>query len=897
MPDPKILNRQDAIVKITSTAICGSDLHLLSCVPTMEPGDILGHEFMGEVVEVGRKGDQPQGRRPRRGALPHRLRQLLPCQKDLFSVCENSNPKCGWPRSCGAIAGGPLRLLAHAGGYAGGQAEYARVPFADVGPLKVPGGLTDDQVLFLSDILPTGYMGAEMCDIKPGHVIAVWGSGPVGQFAIVSACLLGAERISPSTASATASDGPRARRRPDTQLRGSGRAGGAGGDDRRARPRRLHRRCGRGGPRTGPSYAYDRMKQARIEPDRPLALREAILACRNGGADSVIRSMAASRQLPWARDEPVPDAEGRPDPRAPLLRPLLERIQHGHIRPHLYHHPQAVAGGVAPRATISSSISRTSHRRSCSKPNDGVSAMSFPIATNTRRLHCRPAPTAQGSPPMAMGCRPTRYPLPCLAAPCWWRGLRRGSGDGLVLALAGGDLLCKGVTGRHLHEALAFRPGDGAQLQGTASTPTVPEVERTLTIGAPADELYRLWRQPETPNRVMGHVGEVTVRSEDEAHWVVHGPLGQTWEWDTRIVEEQPGERVRWESLPGAAFPNEGEVTFRPAPGDWGTEVTLSCESGSAGWAGRCRRAPACRTRTGPDGREGPAPVQEPGRDGRGPDARPPTGRPGDGRTSEEVCMRAICWNGVNDLRVETVPDPEIVNPQDAILKVRLSTTCGSDLHFIDGYIPTMQRGRRDRPRVHGRDRRGSARRSSSVSGATGSSSPRSSPAASCWYCEHDLYSLCDNTNPKPDLQEPLLGYPTAGIYGYTHAFGGYAGFARAVHARAVRRQRLLPRPRGRPDEQALFLSDAAPTGFMGADFCAIEPGDTVAVWGCGGVGLMAQQSAFLLGAGAGDRHRPLPRAAAHGARARRLGDDRLHRRRPSSTTLKEMTGGRGPDA
>ncbi len=173
------------------------------------------------------------------------------------------------------------------------------------------------------------------------------------------------------------------------------------------------------------------------------------------------------------------------------------------------------------------------------------------------------------------GMQTDSLPIALLGGALLVAGLRRGSGDGLVLALAGGDLLCKGVTGRHLHEALAFRPGDGAQLQGTASTPTVPEVERTLTIGAPADELYRLWRQPETPNRVMGHVGEVTVRSEDEAHWVVHGPLGQTWEWDTRIVEEQPGERVRWESLPGAAFPNEGEVSFRPGPADWGTETTL----------------------------------------------------------------------------------------------------------------------------------------------------------------------------------------------------------------------------------------------------------------------------------------------------------------------------------
>jgi threonine dehydrogenase-like Zn-dependent dehydrogenase len=197
VPDPKILNQKDAIIKITSTAICGSDLHLYNgFVPSMESGDILGHEFMGEVVEVGR--DVKNLQKGDRVVVPFPIAcgSCFSCQHGLFSVCENTNPNAWmaeklWGHSpCGIF--GYSHLL---GGYAGGQAEYARVPFADVGPIKIPEGLADDQVLFLSDIFPTGYMGADMCNIQPGDTIAVWGCGPVGQFAMKSAFLLGAERV------------------------------------------------------------------------------------------------------------------------------------------------------------------------------------------------------------------------------------------------------------------------------------------------------------------------------------------------------------------------------------------------------------------------------------------------------------------------------------------------------------------------------------------------------------------------------------------------------------------------------------------------------------------------------------------------------------------------------
>src|ERR671916_153405 len=197
VPDPKILNDRDAIVKISSTAICGSDLHLYDgYVPTMKRGDILGHEFMGEIVETGRGVSNLKAGDRVVVPFPIACGNCWSCRHELYSVCENSNPNAGIAEKMfGHSTAGIFGYSHITGGYAGGQAEYARGPFADVGPIKIENGLTDEQVLFLSDIFPTGYMGAEMCDIKPGDVIAVWGCGPVGQFAIASAFLLGAERV------------------------------------------------------------------------------------------------------------------------------------------------------------------------------------------------------------------------------------------------------------------------------------------------------------------------------------------------------------------------------------------------------------------------------------------------------------------------------------------------------------------------------------------------------------------------------------------------------------------------------------------------------------------------------------------------------------------------------
>jgi len=197
VPDPKIINPRDAIVKVTSTAICGSDLHLYNgYIPTMESGDILGHEFMGEIVELGSEvhnldiGD--------RVVVPFTIScgKCFFCERELWSLCDNSNPNASMAEKIFGFSGSGLFGFSHLfGGYAGGQAEFVRVPFADTGAFKIPSGLFDEQVLFLSDILPTAYMAVENCNIRRGDTVAVWGCGPVGLLALQCARMLGAERV------------------------------------------------------------------------------------------------------------------------------------------------------------------------------------------------------------------------------------------------------------------------------------------------------------------------------------------------------------------------------------------------------------------------------------------------------------------------------------------------------------------------------------------------------------------------------------------------------------------------------------------------------------------------------------------------------------------------------
>jgi threonine dehydrogenase-like Zn-dependent dehydrogenase len=293
VPDPQILNQRDCIVKITSTAICGSDLHLYNAlIPFMEPGDILGHEFMGEVVEVGRSVNSLRVGDRVVVPFPIACGNCNACRAELYSCCENSSPNRATPEKLmGHSPAGIFGYTHMLGGYAGGQAEYARVPFADVGPIKIPDGLTDEQVLFLSDIFPTGYMGADMAEVKPGDVVAVWGCGPVGQFAIASAYLLGAEKVyaidrfpyrlqmAREKCGAITINYEEVDSVVETLTELTGGRGPDACIDAVGMEAHGH----------GLAYAFDRTKQAlKLETDRPIALREAIMSCRNGGRISVI---------------------------------------------------------------------------------------------------------------------------------------------------------------------------------------------------------------------------------------------------------------------------------------------------------------------------------------------------------------------------------------------------------------------------------------------------------------------------------------------------------------------------------------------------------------------------------------------------------------------------------
>jgi threonine dehydrogenase-like Zn-dependent dehydrogenase len=340
VPDPAILNPRDAIVRITHAAICGSDLHLYNgFIPTMKKGDVLGHEFMGEVVEVGKavrnlsRGDRVVV------PFPIACGHCAQCEREMYSLCENSNPN-GWMAEklwgfspCGIF--GYSHML---GGYAGGQAEYARVPFADVGPLKLPDEVSDEQALMLADIFPTGYMGADLCGIQPGDVVAVWGCGPVGQFAIKSAYLLGAERVIaidriPSRLQMARSKGG-AETIDYEEVDSVHEAlkdmtGGRG-------PDHCIDAVGLEGHSPGPVYAYDKVKTAlMMETDRPVALREAILACRSGGVVSVIGVYGGFiDKFPMGAvvNRSLTIRSGQCHVHR-YLRPLLERIRKGEIDP------------------------------------------------------------------------------------------------------------------------------------------------------------------------------------------------------------------------------------------------------------------------------------------------------------------------------------------------------------------------------------------------------------------------------------------------------------------------------------------------------------------------------------------------------------------------------------
>lgn len=340
VPDPKILNPRDAIIEITSTCICGSDLHLYDgYIPTMEKGDILGHEFMGKVVEVGNGVDKNKLKVGDRVVVPFTIAcgNCWFCRKDLWSCCDNSNPNAWIAEKMMGFSPSGLFGYSHmTGGYAGGQAQYARVPFADVGPLKIPDELPDEKVIFLSDIFPTGYMAAENCNIQPGDTVAIWGCGPVGQFAIRSAKMLGAEKV-------IAIDSVPERMR-------MAEKGGAIVIDMRDEyiyDRILELTAGRGADSCIEAVGseahgatidawYDQIAVATMMvTDKAHALRQAINCCRKGGIVSipgVYGGIVDKLPMGAAFNKGLTFKMGQTH-MMKYMKPLLERVQKGDIDP------------------------------------------------------------------------------------------------------------------------------------------------------------------------------------------------------------------------------------------------------------------------------------------------------------------------------------------------------------------------------------------------------------------------------------------------------------------------------------------------------------------------------------------------------------------------------------
>lgn len=338
--DPRILDPRDIIIQITATAICGSDLHLYDgLMPTMEEGDILGHEPMGIVVEVG--SEVKKFRVGDRVVVPFVIAcgKCFFCEKQLYSACDTTNPGADLARKAmGQAPAGAFGYSALLGSYPGGQAEYLRVPHADVGPIKIDSGLSDEQVLFLSDIFPTGYMAAENAGIEPGDTVAVWGCGPVGQFVIQSCWMFGAERV-------IAID-----RVPErlALARKHGKAETLNFDDVDIHDRLMEMTGGRGPDRcidavgaeahgTGSLDAVvDRAKQAlHLSMDRPHVLRQAIMACRKAGTLSIPGVyIGLLDKIPFGAlmNKGLTVKTGQTHVQR-YLAPLLEKIEAGEIDP------------------------------------------------------------------------------------------------------------------------------------------------------------------------------------------------------------------------------------------------------------------------------------------------------------------------------------------------------------------------------------------------------------------------------------------------------------------------------------------------------------------------------------------------------------------------------------
>ncbi len=340
VPDPEIINPHDAIIRVTRTAICGSDLHLYAgLIPSMESGDILGHEFMGIVEEVG--SEVRKVKRGDRVVIPFTIAcgNCLFCKGDLWSLCDNTNPNAQVAETMYGYSGSALFGYSHIyGGYAGGQAQYVRVPFADVGPLVIENDLPDDKVLFLSDIFPTGYQGAANANIKSGDTVAVWGCGPVGLFAIASAYMLGAQQVIAidrfperlalaRQCGATTIDYSQDDISIVEALRDL--SGGVGPDsciDCVGIEAHSHSAAG----------IYDKVKQTlKLETDRPFVLRQAIQAIRKGGTLSipgVYGGVLDKVNFGAAFGKGIHMSMGQTHMHK-FLKPLLKHVEEGHIDP------------------------------------------------------------------------------------------------------------------------------------------------------------------------------------------------------------------------------------------------------------------------------------------------------------------------------------------------------------------------------------------------------------------------------------------------------------------------------------------------------------------------------------------------------------------------------------
>jgi threonine dehydrogenase-like Zn-dependent dehydrogenase len=342
VPDPHIINPRDAVIKITSTAICGSDLHFYDgLIPALKPGDIVGHEFMGEIVDLGPGARGSHLNLGDRVVVPFAIAcgQCYFCEHELWSLCDNSNPNAAICEAMYGYSGSGLFGYTQIyGGYAGGQAEYARVPYADTNLFHAPAHLSDEQVLFLTDIFPTGYMAVENGNIQPGDTVAIWGCGPVGQFTIHSAWMFGAGRV-------IAIDRiPERLRLAETW----GRAETLNYEAIHDVVEALKQMTGGRGPDvcidavgmeahgTGISYAYDRVTQAlKLQTDRPTALREVIQACRKGGTVSIPGVYGGfPNMLPFgaAFGKGLTLRMGQTHVHK-YIPPLMERITQGEIQP------------------------------------------------------------------------------------------------------------------------------------------------------------------------------------------------------------------------------------------------------------------------------------------------------------------------------------------------------------------------------------------------------------------------------------------------------------------------------------------------------------------------------------------------------------------------------------